>query len=65
VMPLDRSGSIDQPTFRAFHGKLDTGSWCHIFAEGKIRQVWWHGWMGYGVRGTASWAIDTRMLLIK
>ena len=40
VIPLDRSGSIDQPLFKRFHEKLVSGSWCHIFAEGKVRQSW-------------------------
>lgn len=40
MIPLDRSGSIDQPLFKRFHEKLEAGSWCHIFAEGKVRQSW-------------------------
>jgi monolysocardiolipin acyltransferase len=40
VIPLDRSGSLEQPLFQRFHEKLAEGSWCHIFAEGKVRQSW-------------------------
>ena len=40
VIPLDRSGSLEQPLFERFFEKLASGSWCHIFAEGKVRQSW-------------------------
>jgi len=40
TLPLDRSGSLEQPIFRKFNEKLCTGSWCHIFAEGRV----WQGW---------------------
>ena len=40
VMPLDRSGSLEQPMFRKFYEKLAAGKWCHIFPEGKIFQDW-------------------------
>ena len=40
VIPLDRSGSLEQPLFKLFQEKLGNGSWCHIFAEGKVRQNW-------------------------
>jgi hypothetical protein len=40
VIPLDRFGSLDQPCFRKFFDLLASGSWCHIFAEGKVRQEW-------------------------
>lgn len=36
VMPLDRTGSIEQPLFKAFQEKLADGSWCHIYPEGKV-----------------------------
>ncbi|KAJ1435213.1 hypothetical protein B484DRAFT_325682 [Ochromonadaceae sp. CCMP2298] len=40
VIPLDRTGSLEQPLFQRFQEKLAKGSWCHIFAEGKIWQNW-------------------------
>jgi monolysocardiolipin acyltransferase len=40
VIPLDRSGSLEQPLFQRFQEKLASGDWCHIFAEGKVRQAW-------------------------
>jgi monolysocardiolipin acyltransferase len=40
VIPLDRSGSLEQPLFQRFQEKLAEGNWCHIFAEGKVRQEW-------------------------
>lgn len=40
VVPLDRSGSLEQPMFERFKDKVSNGSWCHIFSEGKIRQNW-------------------------
>jgi len=40
VIPLDRSGSLEQPLFKRFHEKLNQGSWCHIFAEGRVWQSW-------------------------
>ena len=40
VIPLDRSGSLEQPLFQRFQEKLAGGDWCHIFAEGKVRQTW-------------------------
>ena len=40
VIPLDRSGSIEQPTFKSFYKLLNKGYWCHIFAEGKVKQNW-------------------------
>jgi len=40
VMPLDRSGSLEQPLFKRFFEKLTGGSWCHIFAEGRVWQNW-------------------------
>ena len=40
VIPLDRRGSLEQPLFKRFHEKLDGGSWCHIFAEGRVWQSW-------------------------
>mmetsp|Transcript_41099 Transcript_41099/g.41983 ORF Transcript_41099/g.41983 Transcript_41099/m.41983 type:complete len:363 (+) Transcript_41099:50-1138(+) len=40
VLPLDRSGSLDQPLFQRFYEKLNTGSWCHVFPEGRIWQSW-------------------------
>lgn len=40
MIPLDRSGAIDQPLLQAFFRLLDRGQWCHIFAEGKVRQNW-------------------------
>lgn len=39
-MPLDRTGSLEQPLFQVFKEQLDTGFWCHIFPEGRI----WQGW---------------------
>ena len=43
VMPLDRSGSLEQPMFKRFNEKLAAGKWCHLFAEGKIFQKWRFG----------------------
>jgi monolysocardiolipin acyltransferase len=40
TIPLNREGSIDQLPFQYFYSKLDSGSWCHIFPEGGIRQRW-------------------------
>ena len=40
AVPLDRTGSLEQPLFKRFHEKLDSGSWCHIFAEGRVWQSW-------------------------
>eukprot|EP01038_Epipyxis_sp_PR26KG_P004104 gene4104-5854_t len=40
VLPLDRSGSLEQPMFLRFFEKLNAGKWCHIFCEGKIIQNW-------------------------
>jgi len=40
VIPIDRSGSLEQPLFQRFHEKLNKGSWCHIFAEGRVWQSW-------------------------
>lgn len=40
VLPLDRTGSLDQPLLRCFQNKLANGSWCHLFAEGRVRQNW-------------------------
>ena len=40
VLPLDRSGSLEQPMFERFWEKLNSGSWCHIFAEGRVWQRW-------------------------
>lgn len=40
VLPLDRTGLLDQPMFRLFLDKLRVGAWCHIFAEGKVWQNW-------------------------
>eukprot|EP01035_Chromulina_nebulosa_P019900 gene19900-25855_t len=37
VMPLDRSGSLEQPLFEVFKEKLDQGLWCHIFPEGPFK----------------------------
>ena len=37
VVPLDRSGSLEQPLFQMFQRKIAEGSWCHIFPEGKVR----------------------------
>ena len=39
-LPLDRSGSLEQPMFQRFQEKLDQGSWCHIFPEGRVWQRW-------------------------
>lgn len=39
-MPLDRTGSWEQPLFRLFHEKLVGGAWCHIFSEGRVWQNW-------------------------
>lgn len=38
-LPLDRSGSLEQAMFQRFQEKLDQGSWCHIFPEGRVWQV--------------------------
>ena len=40
VLPLDRSGSLNQPAFEYFWEKLNSGEWCHIFPEGRIWQDW-------------------------
>lgn len=40
VIPLDRSGSLDQPLFQRFFEKLDAGNWCHVFPEGRVFQNW-------------------------
>jgi monolysocardiolipin acyltransferase len=40
VFPLDRSGSLEQPLFKCYQDKLNTGSWVHIFAEGRVWQEW-------------------------
>lgn len=41
TLPLDRSGSLNQPSFRFFWEKLNQDkSWCHIFPEGRIWQDW-------------------------
>ena len=40
VIPLDRRGSLEQPLFKRFFEKLNGGSWCHIFAEGRVWQSW-------------------------
>ena len=40
VIPLDRSGLLDQPLFKIFQQKAAKGAWCHIFAEGRIWQNW-------------------------
>lgn len=40
VLPLDRSGSLDQPLFQRLFEKLSGGSWCHVFAEGRVWQRW-------------------------
>lgn len=40
VLPLDRSGSLDQPMFQLFQRKLNQGSWTHVFAEGRVWQRW-------------------------
>lgn len=40
MVPLDRSGAIDQPLLQGFFRLLDRGQWCHVFAEGKVRQSW-------------------------
>jgi len=40
VVPLARFGTLDQPMFRSFKYKVQHGSWCHIFPEGKIFQNW-------------------------
>lgn len=40
VLPLDRTGSLEQPLFRLFQKKLDAASWTHLFAEGRIWQRW-------------------------
>jgi len=40
VIPLDRSGSLEQPCFRRFQEKLASGSWCHLFPEGRVWQNW-------------------------
>jgi Acyltransferase len=37
VVPLDRSGSLEQPLFQMFQKKIAEGSWCHIFPEGKVK----------------------------
>ena len=39
-LPLDRSGSLEQPMFQRFQEKLDGGNWCHIFPEGRVWQRW-------------------------
>jgi len=39
-LPLDRSGSLEQPMFQRFQEKLDQGNWCHIFPEGRVWQTW-------------------------
>ena len=39
-MPLDRTGSLDQPVFQRFFEKLAGGAWCHIFPEGRVFQNW-------------------------
>ena len=39
-LPLDRSGSLEQPMFQRFQEKLDNGNWCHIFPEGRVWQRW-------------------------
>jgi 1-acyl-sn-glycerol-3-phosphate acyltransferase len=39
-MPLDRTGSLDQPLFQRFFEKLVGGAWCHIFPEGRVFQNW-------------------------
>ena len=31
---------MEQPMFEAFFNKLNEGNWCHIFAEGRVRQPW-------------------------
>ncbi len=40
VIPLDRSGSLFQPSFQYFAETLYRGSWCHLFPEGRIWQRW-------------------------
>lgn len=40
VLPLDRNASRDQPMFQRFFEKLRHGSWCHIYAEGRVWQSW-------------------------
>jgi monolysocardiolipin acyltransferase len=40
VLPLDRTGSMEQPMFRIFQQKLASGAWCHIFPEGRVWQNW-------------------------
>jgi 1-acyl-sn-glycerol-3-phosphate acyltransferase len=39
-MPLDRTGSIDQPLLYRFWEKVVDGNWCHIFPEGRVWQNW-------------------------
>lgn len=40
VLPLDRGGSLFQPSFKFFQEKLNHGAWCHVFPEGRIWQDW-------------------------
>lgn len=40
TLPLDRSGSLEQPLFQRLFDKLNAGNWCHIFPEGRVWQDW-------------------------
>jgi len=39
-LPIWRSRSMDQPSFREFCDKAERGGWCHIFPEGRLWQPW-------------------------
>ncbi|CAM9360707.1 unnamed protein product [Phaeothamnion confervicola] len=40
TLPVKRHLGVDQPLLGKFADKLRQGEWCHIFAEGRIRQPW-------------------------
>jgi len=39
-LPIWRSQSINQPSFKEFCDKARDGGWCHIFPEGRLWQPW-------------------------